>query len=154
MFALLHFFFSRRTMYDLYRITNSITYRFTYTSGRRPPLSPVVGRGNMYCRSHFTRSLRDLRSCSIARTKTWSSLPPVQSFTSPNAMDDGTRLLGGTDHDFRSGGGSSTIHRGYYTHFALAKHERGRRAFVGVRARIWALCDARPGLELHEMLIS
>ena len=29
-------------------------------------------------------------------------------------MDDGTRLLGGTDHDFRSGGGSSTIHRGYY----------------------------------------
>ena len=39
---------------------------------------PVVGRGNLYCRSHFTRSLRDLRSCSIARTKTWSSLPPVQ----------------------------------------------------------------------------
>ena len=41
-----------------------------------------------------------------------------------------------------------------YTYFAMAKHERGRRAFVGgVRARIWALCDARPGLELHEMLI-
>ena len=41
-----------------------------------------------------------------------------------------------------------------YTYFAMAKHERGRRAFVGGgRAHIWALCDARPGLELHEMLI-
>ena len=70
----------------------------------------------MYCRSHFTRSLRDLRSSSIARTKTWSSLPPVQSFTSPNAMDDGTRLLGGTNHDFPQWRRSSTIHRGYYIH--------------------------------------
>ncbi len=71
------FFFSRFTMVPSYSTEYSITYRFC-TPGKGVHRYPVVGRGNLYCRSHFTRSLRDLRSSSIARTKTWSSLPPVQ----------------------------------------------------------------------------
>ena len=72
------FFFSRFTMVPSRTAPSTASRTGSRTPGKGVHRYPVVGRGNLYCRSHFTRSLRDLRSSSIARTKTWSSLPPVQ----------------------------------------------------------------------------